>query len=164
VPGSILAHGVHLNREQVEMADTLSCWLVQNPRSNEANRVGYADCLQYGSKVALGTDGWNCDMSAEQAALWRLAKLHHDHRAEGRLAAGHALIAERFASKPEPLSPGALGDVVVWQDGGVRHSVVDGRVVVKDGQLTGGTIDAISAAAQDSAARLWDRMRMMCSG
>ena len=164
VPGSILAHGVHLNREQVEMAGTLSCWLVQNPRSNEANRVGYADCLQYASKVALGTDGWNCDMNEEQAVLLRLAKLHHDRRAEGRLAAGHALIAERFASKPEPLSPGALGDVVVWQDGRVRHSIVGGRVVVKDGQLTEGTIDAISAAAQDSAARLWDRMRMMCSG
>src|SRR6516165_2795471 len=117
VPGSILAHGVHLNREQVEMAGSLSCWLVHNPRSNEANRVGYADCLQYASAVALGTDGWNCDMSEEQTALLRLAKLHGDHRAQGRLAAGHALIAERFASEPEPLSPGALGDVVVWQDG-----------------------------------------------
>ena len=161
VPGSILAHGVHLNREQVEMAGTLSCWLVHNPRSNEANRVGYADCLQYASAVALGTDGWNCDMSEEQTALLRLAKLHGDHRAQGRLAAGHALIAERFASEPEPLSPGALGDVVVWQDGCVRHSIVGGRVVVKDAQLTGGAIEAISATARDSAACLWDRMRMI---
>ena len=59
VPGSILAHGVHLTREQAEMAGSLSCWLVQNPRSNEANHVGYASCLQYASKVALGCDGWN---------------------------------------------------------------------------------------------------------
>ena len=65
VPGSILAHGVHLNREQVEMAGSLSCWLVHNPRSNEANRVGYAENLQHASKVALGSDGWSGDMAEE---------------------------------------------------------------------------------------------------
>lgn len=161
VPGSILAHGVHLNCNQVEMAGSLSCWLVQNPRSNEANRVGYAKSLQYGSRVALGTDGWDGDMTEEQDALFRLAKLHGDHRAEGRLAAGHALIAERFCSEPEPLSPGALGDVVVWEDGRLRHSVVGSRVVVKDGQLTGGASDQIAASARNSAACLWDRMRRM---
>jgi len=161
VPGSILAHGVHLNREQAEMAGSLSCWLVQNPRSNEANRVGYASCLQYASKVALGSDGWNGDMAEEQDALFRLAELHGDRRADGRLAAGHALIAERFGSEPEPLSQGSLGDVVVWENGRVRHSVVGGRVVVEDGELTGSAIDEISAVAQSSAARLWDRMRMM---
>jgi len=161
VPGSILAHGVHLSREQVEMAGALSCWLVQNPRSNEGNRVGYAKNLQYGRKVALGSDGWNCDMAEEQAALFRLAERHGDGRAQGRLAAGHALIAERFGAEPEPLSAGALGDLVVWENGRVRHSVIGGRIVVTDGRLTGGHMNEISATAQDSAARLWDRMRVM---
>jgi hypothetical protein len=131
---------------------------VQNPRSNEGNRVGYARNLQYGRKVALGTDGWNADMAEEQAALFRLAKLHGDERAAGRLAAGHALIAERFDAALEPLAPGALGDVAVWENGRVRHSVVGGRVVVEDGRLLGGDLDAISAEAQAYAARLWDRM------
>ena len=161
VPGSILAHGVHLNREQVEMAGSLSCWLVHNPRSNEANRVGYAENLQHASKVALGSDGWSGDMAEEEDALLRLAKLHGDPRARGRLEEGHRLIAERFASAPQPLSPGALADVVVWEAGRVRHSVIGGRVVVQDTQLTGGDIDEISATTQNSAARLWDRMRMM---
>ncbi|MCG8510204.1 MAG: amidohydrolase family protein, partial [Rhodospirillales bacterium] len=35
IPGSILAHGVHLSPEQVKRAEDLGCWLVQNPRSNE---------------------------------------------------------------------------------------------------------------------------------
>jgi cytosine/adenosine deaminase-related metal-dependent hydrolase len=160
-PGSILAHGVHLNRGQVEMAGALSCWLVQNPRSNEGNRVGYAGCLQYASKVALGTDGWNADMAEEQEALFRLAAQHGDPRAEERLAAGHTLIAERFNTVPEPLAPGALGDVVAWEGGRVRHSVIGGRLVVEDGQLTGGSFDDISATAQECAARLWDRMRAL---
>jgi cytosine/adenosine deaminase-related metal-dependent hydrolase len=161
LPGSILAHGVHLDRKQVEAAAAASCWLVQNPRSNEGNRVGYAKNLQFADKVALGTDGWDADMAEEEDALFRLAERHDDRSAKGRLAAGHALVAERFGTEPTPLSPGALGDLVVWENGHVRHSVVGGRMVVTDGRLTDGAFDEISAAAQDSAARLWDRMRLM---
>ncbi|MBI2713709.1 MAG: amidohydrolase family protein [Rhizobiales bacterium] len=161
VPGSILAHGVHLSRAQVEMVDALSCWLVQNPRSNEGNRVGYADNLRTSNRVALGTDGWNGDMAEEEVALFRLAKLHGDDRAAPRLATGHALIAERFAASPQPLSAGALGDVVVRENGRVRHVIVGGRIVVENGRLAGGDMDAIAAGAQKHAAGLWDRMAAM---
>ena len=158
IPGSILAHGVHLSREQVESTEEQSCWLVQNPRSNEGNRVGYAQNLRYAQKVALGTDGWNGDMAEEEAALFRLAKAHGDDSAAGRLAAGLALIAERFSAVPEPLKPGALGDLVVRENGRVRHVVVGGRIVVENGCLAGRAMDAISADAQKHAGRLWDRM------
>jgi cytosine/adenosine deaminase-related metal-dependent hydrolase len=161
VPGSILAHGVHLSRAQVEMADTQSCWLVQNPRSNEGNRVGYAGNLRYSNRVALGTDGWNGDMAEEEAALLRLAKEHGDAAAAGRLTAGHTLIAERFGAVQGQLAPGALGDLVVRENRKLRHVIVGGRVVVENGRLTGGDMDAISAGAQQCAARLWDRMAAM---
>jgi cytosine/adenosine deaminase-related metal-dependent hydrolase len=161
VPGSILAHGVHLSRAQVELASARSCWLVQNPRSNEGNRVGYAENLRYSNRVALGTDGWNGDMAEEEAALFRLAKVHGDDRAAPRLATGHALIAERFAAAPQPLAPGALGDLVVRENGRVRHVIVGGRIVVENGRLAGDDMDAISGSAQKLAARLWDRMAAM---
>lgn len=157
-PGSILAHGVHLSGEQVRRAGELGCWLVQNPRSNERNRVGYAVNLQRGVKVALGTDGWNADMAEEEAALFRLAQKHRDSKANGRLAQGHVLIAERFGGARQPLTPGALGDAVVRQTGKVRHVVVGGRVVVKDGRLTTAAFEPIAAAARDQATRLWARM------
>jgi hypothetical protein len=131
---------------------------VQNPRSNEANRVGYAENLRYAARVALGADGWNADMAEEGAALLRLAKPHGDDRAAGRLAAGQALIAERFAAVPQPFAPGALGDLVVREQGRLRHVIVAGRVVVENGRLTGGDSDAIAAAAQQHATRLWARM------
>jgi cytosine/adenosine deaminase-related metal-dependent hydrolase len=161
VPGSILAHGVQLSRAQVEMADAQSCWLVQNPRSNEGNRVGYAANLRYASRVALGTDGWNGDMAEEEAALLRLAKEHDDTSAGRRLMAGHALIAERFGAALQPLAYGALGDLVVRENGHLRHVIIGGRVVVENGRLTGGDIDAISAGAQKLSGRLWDRMAAM---
>ena len=158
VPGSILAHGVHLSRAQVVMADAQSCWLVQNPRSNEGNRVGYAGNLRYSKHVALGTDGWNGDMAEEEAALFRLVKGHGDDGAASRLAAGQALIAERFGAVPKPLSAGALGDLAVRENGKLRHVIVGGRIAVENGRLTGGDMDAISAGAQQCATRLWDRM------
>jgi cytosine/adenosine deaminase-related metal-dependent hydrolase len=161
VPGSILAHGVHLSRAPVELADAQLCWLVQNPRSNEGNNVGYAGNLRYSNRVALGTDGWNGDMAEEEIALFRLAKVHGDNRAAFRLTAGHALIAERFAATPKPLSAGARGDLVVRENGRVRHVIVGGRIAVENGRLAGGDMDAISGSAQKLAARLWDRMAAM---
>jgi cytosine/adenosine deaminase-related metal-dependent hydrolase len=156
--GSILAHGVHLDAEQARRCAELGCWLVHNPRSNEGNRVGYALSLGSSNRVALGCDGWAADMTTEDEALSRLARIHGDAKAAGRLANGHALVAERFASQPEPLQPGALGDVVVRQDGSVRHVVVGGRVVVADGKLSTGNFDTIVADGQKQAARLWKRM------
>ena len=98
-PGSILAHGVHLTPDQVRRAERLGCWLVQNPRSNRGNRVGYAGALRASSRVALGTDGYESDGGAEAEALMDEAKRHGDDLAAAALRpdAGHALLAERFS-------------------------------------------------------------------
>ncbi len=156
--GSILAHGVHLVPDQVRRAAAAGCWFVHNPRSNEGNRVGYAAALSATPRVALGVDGWDPDMAAEQAALRRLAAANGDAGAEGRLAAGQALAAERFGAASEALSPGSLGDLVVRRDGKIVHVVVGGRVVVRDGALVRGDFERITAQARAEAERLWARM------
>lgn len=161
IPGSILVHGVHLTPEQVKRVDGLDCWLVQNPRSNEGNRVGYASSLYNSSRVALGTDGWNADMAEEEDALFRLGEASGDSQAAGRLAAGHALIGERFGLEATPLAPGGPGDAVVRKDGHVVHVVVDGHVVVRDGALTGADLGAIETEARAQATHLWTRMAQM---
>jgi cytosine/adenosine deaminase-related metal-dependent hydrolase len=158
LPGSILAHGVHLSADQVRLAEAQGCWFVHNPRSNEGNRVGYARNLSQSAKVALGTDGWNADMAEEERALMRLATQNHDAGIAGRLAAGHRLVAERFGTDARPLAPGAVGDVVVRENGHVRHVVVGGRLVVSDGALMNGSLEAIVDTARTQAARLWTRM------
>jgi len=158
VPGSILAHGVHLSPGQVKAVEAAGCWLVQNPRSNEGNGVGYASSLADSNHVALGTDGWNADMAEEEHALFRLAERHGDAGAKGRLKAGRTLIAERFGFAAAGLQSGAPGDVVVREDGRVTHVVIDGQVVVRDGRLTNGDIGAIEAEAREQAQRLWRRM------
>ena len=135
------------------------CWLVQNPRSNEGNRVGYAGALSATRRASrwastAGTPTWprkrrRCDASPSRTATRASA---------AALRAGHALIAERFGAAAEPLAPGSLGDLVVRRNGAVRHVVVGGRVVVENGVLATATIDSISARARAEATRLWSRM------
>ena len=129
-PGSILAHGVHLSAGQVREAERHGCWLVQNPRSNRGNRVGYPGALRESACVALGTDGYPSDLGAERAALLDEARVHGDDLAVAarRADAGHALLAERFGEVPAA----------------TRAAQVD--------------IEAIRAETATEARRLWSRM------
>lgn len=130
-PGSILAHGVHLSEPQVRLAEQIGCWLVQNPRSNRGNRVGYPAALRASGRVALGTDGYPSDLEAERAALLEDAPRYGDDAdaAARRSQRGHALLAERFG--------GTLPSVRAPQDI---------------------NLDSIRAEAATEAQRLWARM------
>lgn len=118
-PGSILAHGVHLDAAEVALAASSGLWLVQNPRSNEGNRVGYPAALHASDKVAVGTDGWPADMAVEHAALERLARAHGDpgaSRLAERVAGGARLARALFGDAmdlplPPPPSPDALARI-----------------------------------------------------
>jgi cytosine/adenosine deaminase-related metal-dependent hydrolase len=158
VPGTIIAHGVHMSPRAVRRAEAAGCWIVQNPRSNEMSKVGYAAVLAHGHRVALGTDGWRADMAAEEAALFRLAAAHGDAAAAGRRGRGQVLMAEQFGRPATGLAVGALGDLVVRANGQVRDVVVGGRIVVKGGRLVGADIATLRAEAQRAATKLWARM------
>lgn len=99
MPGSILAHGVHLSEDEVREAEDFGCWLVQNPRSNRANGVGYATALRVSSRVALGTDGFPSSLSAEADELRELESKEVIAR---RLAAGRELAKESGLCGREP--------------------------------------------------------------
>ena len=130
-PGSILAHGVHLTDLQVQRAEKLGCWLVQNPRSNRGNRVGYATALRASEHVALGTDGYPSELEAERTALLEDAPKYGDsvEAAARRMQRGHALLAERF--------------------GGTVPARAEAPTL---------NINAIRAEASAQASRLWTRM------
>ncbi len=163
--GSILAHGVHLDAPQVRAAAARGLWLVQNPRSNEGNRVGYPRALWASDCVALGTDGFPPDMRAELAALERIAARHPESERRGsdavrdRLAAGTRLAAERFGASLEDdgveLEPGPATTARV------SRVAVDGRTVVENGRLVYGDIAEIRTRALAAAQHLWHRMEAL---
>lgn len=170
--GSVIAHGVHLDERAVKAADAAGLWFVHNPRSNAGNRVGFARHLGASTHVALGTDGYPADMRREREALAEEAARAGSPLSEAeqraRAMAGHSLAAALFgvSISPEP-SVGAQADLAVWPDGAAwstpngrpLHVVVAGEVVVESGRLTRGELDAIRAAAEREAPRLWERMR-----
>ncbi len=152
--GSIIAHGVHLRRDQVARAADAGCWFVHNPRSNEGNRVGYARALAATDRVALGTDGWAARMGDEEAALLRLAAADGDDLAavRRRRPASRDLARALFGAEVD-------GDRVArGPDGAVKTVVVAGRTLVEDGALVSGDIGRIRAEARAAADQLWARM------
>lgn len=158
--GSIIAHGVHLSAEQVRRASDAGLWIVQNPRSNRGNKVGYPAALGECERVALGTDGYPADMLAECAALEEIAQQHGDAAYGSRLDNGHTLAGALFGGNFE-LAPGAVADLGVFEGDRPRHLVMNGRVVVENGVLASGNIDKIRDEARAQAERLWRRMAQL---
>lgn len=93
--GSIFAHGIHLEAGEVSACAEAGIWIVQNPRSNRGNKVGYPKALAESSLVALGTDGYEADMRAEAAALLEDANAHGDEMSavEMRVDASAVLLS-----------------------------------------------------------------------
>jgi hypothetical protein len=139
IPGSIFAHGVHLTADEVRCCATNECWLVQNPRSNRGNRVGYPGALSNSDRVALGTDGYPADMRIEEETLIEEARLAGDDlsHARKRLQAGSRLIAEHFA------------------DAGTPDEAEQMRTRVA------AEVPAIREEAQVQAEKLWTRMQAL---
>lgn len=180
---SILAHGVHLSPKQLQRIRAYGTWLVHNPRSNMNNAVGYAPLSLFGSRTALGTDGFPSDMfeeskfgyfrnaeSPEKCAFSRIPEM---------LQAGNEIISGLFGKNFGALEPGCAADLVVleylpptpleakdllghvlfgMQSSMVEHVMIDGRWVLWERQLPGVDEDRLMQKVQHAAARLWKKM------
>jgi len=160
-PGSLMAHGVHLDRSQVERAARRGLWFLQNPRSNRGNEVGYPAALAASKLVALGTDGYPSNRLEEAEALNEEATRHGDDldATDARLTGAYDLASNFFDGSFTPLTVGGWADAVVETANGISHLVTGGRLVIDNGALATGDLDRIRAAAASEAKRLWDRMR-----
>lgn len=170
VPQSIFVHCIHMSPEETRHAADKGVWFVQNPRSNHGNAVGWPFSLRYAQKVALGVDGWSGDMEVErdfgrtEATNQGDDAINIDHR----LYSGWRLMSDFFDAEFGPLTTvencrrsikTTVADLRIVDDKGVvKHTVVDGKVVVRDGKLVNGDIDEIRAEAQKEANRLWEEM------
>ena len=158
--GSILAHCVHCQAAQVRAIAGSGLWIVQNPRSNRGNGVGYPAALGESDRVAVGTDGYPARMQDELRALRTEAAEHGEAESvvDARSRGGVRLGAERFDLQLAPLTPGGAADFIVRDTDRIRHVAVAGRVVVRDGRLMTADVEEIHAHAAEQATRLWDRM------
>lgn len=76
---SILAHGVHLSENEIDLLAQSKSWLTHQPRSNMNNAVGVAPVeklLQRGVNLCLGNDGFSNAMWQEWFFAYLLQKNH----------------------------------------------------------------------------------------
>ena len=169
VPHSIFVHCIHMSAAETKNAADQGVWFVQNPRSNHGNAVGWPFSLRYAQKVALGVDGWSGDMNVELDFGKKEAQAQGDDpiNVTHRLYSGWRMMSDFFDAEIGPLNTiencrrsirTTVADLRIVDDKGVRHTVVDGKVVVKDHKLVNGDIDAIRAEAKAQAERLWAEM------
>ena len=79
-PKSIIAHGVHIDVNEVNLIANSGTWLTHQPRSNMNNAVGLPNVesmLNAGVKFCLGNDGFSNSMWAEWKAAYLAHKLYN---------------------------------------------------------------------------------------
>jgi putative selenium metabolism protein SsnA len=180
---TILAHGVHLSGEDIQIAREAGVWFAHNPRSNMNNRVGYAPVGQFGERIVLGTDGIDGDMFEEA----RFAFFRGRDRAQASclraedwlrvLANNQHLASESFGLDLGSLGPGSAADLVIldynsptpitpknlpWHlafglsSASVESVMVNGRFVVKDRRPA--LEEDVYAGARQASEKLWAKL------
>jgi cytosine/adenosine deaminase-related metal-dependent hydrolase len=183
VPGSVLAHAVHLSAEELRRVEDAGAWVTHQPRSNMNNAVGYAPLAAFGAHSALGTDGIGSDLFSELQAAWFrgqeggvpwapdrfLALLSGGARMAGeklgvtlgRLAPGAAAARVVLDAQPgPPLTAQNLAAAMIFRlgAGAVRSVMIGGRWRLRDRQPLGLDVEALDREAQRQARALWRRI------
>jgi putative selenium metabolism protein SsnA len=181
---TLLAHGVHLDDDEIDLVHAAGSSVAHNARSNMNNAIGRARLGALGEHVALGTDGIGSDMFEESRAAffrlredddsagagWPLQRMGESARLAGR-AFGEPLLGTLEGGAPADLvvldypAPAPLDDASFaghWVFGlasrHVRDVMVAGEWVVLDRHLTRVDERELAAGAFVQAERLWQRL------
>ncbi|MBN2046951.1 MAG: putative aminohydrolase SsnA [Anaerolineaceae bacterium] len=122
-PNTIIAHGVHIDAQEMNLIAESGTWVTHQPRSNMNNAVGVADIasmMRVGCKVGLGNDGFSNAMWEEWKAAYLVHKLwHRDPRwmggydvVEMAVYNNAALASQIFPVTTGVLREGAEADVI----------------------------------------------------
>ncbi len=183
VPGSLLAHCVHLSPDELQRAYDAGAWTSHQARSNMNNGVGYAPLQHFGPHSVLGTDGIGGDMIAEvQAAYFRSQEGGVGWFADRFLQTLHAastFAGDKLGVTLGLIQPGAQADLLVldpipgppllgenlanaiifrFTSGMVRHVMTGGQWRLWDREPVGVDQLAVDARARRAAMALWRRM------
>jgi cytosine/adenosine deaminase-related metal-dependent hydrolase len=184
VPGSLMAHGVHLDASQLQRLEQAGCWLAHQPRSNMNNAVGHAPLQRFGRDTLLGTDGIGADMFAEvQAGFFRGNEAGAGWSPERwlqALAAGARFASARLGVTLGRIEPGAQADLVLLRPAVgaplrthnlassfifmlssalVEEVLVGGTSRLRAGLPTGLDAGELQVRAASATQALWERMR-----
>lgn len=182
---TILAHAVHLTPDEFKTSLENECWLIHNPRSNMNNHVGYAKVNLFGSKLALGTDGFPADMLEESKfAFHKKRDSNTDENIDyvKLITGGQKLVSDIFEKKFGTFKKGAVADLVVMnymeptpmlnenllghylfgmQSSNVESVMVGGKWVMKNRKILGLDENKIFKKSRKIAKKLWKKIEQL---
>lgn len=176
-PGTILAHGLHLDDDERRLVADSPAWVVQNTESNQNNAVGrFRRAGLAPERLLLGTDGMHGDMlrslqaafldgrqdgdafDAPWRSLWNNRRYLQQHHPAA--ACDDHLVLLDYPSSTPITADNLVGHAMYGLDARHVSSVIaGGRVVLDDGVIT--TVDepAVLAACHEQARRLWSALK-----
>jgi cytosine/adenosine deaminase-related metal-dependent hydrolase len=186
LPGSILAHCVHLNASELTRIGDAGAWVTHQPRSNQNNGVGYPQLASFPRTAALGTDGIGSDLFAEVQAGWFRAQEAgvgwSPDRWLGLLSSGNRLAGDLLGTRLGQIQCGAQADLVVLDpmpgppllsenlaaaflfrlsSSAVRSVMIAGTWQLKKREPVWISAEALDERARVVAANLWKRMEVL---
>ncbi|MEG6584669.1 putative aminohydrolase SsnA [Dendrosporobacter sp. 1207_IL3150] len=179
---ALIAHGVFLSDNDIELLNKSDAYLVHNARSNMNNNVGYNTKIPQYKNFALGTDGIGSDMLEEfkfayfkhkdiGGPLWPDSYLQFlfsgNNLLERYFGANFGKVAKGYKAdltifdynSPTPLLEQNIGGHIAFglDSRDVDTVIINGKVVLKNRQFTF-DVKPIYDNARKAAQRLWDKM------
>jgi cytosine/adenosine deaminase-related metal-dependent hydrolase len=175
-PRTILAHGLHLDREERAILKGSPAWLAENMESNLNNRVGVFSGEGLSSRIMLGTDGMHSDMlKSAQAAYFngidreragladiysRLRRVHDYLQENGFAGDGENNLVVLDYPSPTPVNEENFLAHLFYGLGSrhVDSVIARGRLIVENRKVT--TVDEkeVLALTRAGAAKLWRKL------
>lgn len=140
-PGSVLAFEGGLDEQTVRLADAHGVWLVDDHGVPTESRSSMSSVHQHSERLVLGT-------GLDPRRIDKAMKSPGSDRAASRAAISRgAQLAEEVFGMGLTGQPGDAADLRVLDDAGhVKHVLVAGQPVVRDGQLVSGDLYSMKHA------------------
>lgn len=173
---TILAHCLHLNKNEKNLIADSPVWIVQNTESNLNNQVGNFNSAGIGKNIMLGTDGMHSDMLRSAKAAFfsghnydqidytetyrRFRNVHNYLHTNKFTGDGDNNILVLDYDTPTPLNGNNfLGHFLFGiESKHVQHVISNGKLIVENRNIL--TVDEgeILTESKKQAARLWKKM------
>jgi cytosine/adenosine deaminase-related metal-dependent hydrolase len=177
-PKTILAHCIHLNKNERDILANSKAWIAVNTESNLNNEVGlFSNEENLEHKVFLGTDGMHSDMIRSAQINYfthkekdkisigdsysRLRRVHHYLRSNNFSGdADNSLVILDYKSPTPVNEENWLGHFFYGLDSSyVTGAIANGQWILKDRELIRVDESENLQFAREQAERLWEKLR-----
>jgi putative selenium metabolism protein SsnA len=186
---TVVAHTVHVDRDDILVLKESGTFNVHNPKSNMGNAVGIspvAEMMILGQPVGLGSDGfYDIPQEIIAAALLQTLgsgdpssfsnqmalQMAYDHNVRfaeqvfgcqlGKISSGYA--ADLILVPYDPSTPlgkrNLTSHIISALSGGrVKTALVNGKLLLKDGDILGVDEERVMTKAREQAEQIWARL------